>query len=291
MPAHYAATYSAYLERKKKEGKKPLSRAEWEARTQGGTAAGSHPKGNKPTKTWKKKYSPKVETVMDNHALTDDDADQVREFKSDKPSSGIPATPAQLMQRFLAKAKPETRERMKGVSPAEFMQMLGAIMEDEEGAGKTASLRSRLIRLAAAKPELRQHILPLVSERVAAEQYSVREATRIYDAFAKGIGRAVGSVSDVTVRGDILVQRPREFTGISVVGDDPKDPQYAVWLHIAPDGLGGVVYRVEIRAFQWPGGRGRIRAWENATKAYDEAHLMEKTLPYITHQLVADLTR
>ena len=164
MLTHYAATYSAYLERKKKEGKKPLSRAEWEARTQGGKAAGPHPKGNKPAKTWKKKYSPKVESVMDNHALTDDDANQVREFKSDKPSSGIPVSPTQLMQRFLAKAKPETRERMKGMTPAEFMQMLGAIMEDEEGAGKTASLRTRLIRLAAANPELRADLLPLLKE-------------------------------------------------------------------------------------------------------------------------------
>ena len=160
----FAASYTDYLARKKREGKKPLSRAEWEARTQGGTMAGPHPKGNKPPKTWKKKYSPKVESVMDQHALTDEDADQVREFKSDRPSSGVAQTPAQLMQRFLAKAKPETKERMKGVTPAEFMQMLGAIMDDEEGGqGKTATeLRSRLIRLAHMRPELRSELLPLL---------------------------------------------------------------------------------------------------------------------------------
>jgi hypothetical protein len=207
MLAHYAATYSAYLERKKKEGKKPLSRAEWEARTQGGTAAGPHPKGNKPTKTWKKKYSPKVETVMDNHALTDDDADQVREFKSDKPSSGIPATPAQLMQRFLAKAKPETRERMKGMSPAEFMQMLGAIMEDEEGAGKTASLRTRLIRLAAANPELRADLLPLLKEDANPASLDQNRPESYYGLAPRGIqasrllGPGVHLIEDLSVLG------------------------------------------------------------------------------------------
>jgi len=153
-----------------------------------------------------------------------------------------------------------------------------------------SDLRTRLIRLAHADPALRPHILPLVSGRVAAEEYSPREATRIYDAFAKEIGRAIGSVSDVAVRGDILVQGPREFTGISVVGDDPKDPQYAVWLHVAP-GVTGMTYHVEIRAFKWPGGRGRIRAWETAQKAYDEGQLMGQVLPYITDRIVKDMTR
>ena len=110
------------------------------------------------------KYKPAVKKVMDAHNLTDDDAAQVKEFKSDKPSSGKKVSPAEMMQRFLSKAKPETKERMKGVTPAEFMQMLGAIMDDEEGGqGKTATeLRSRLIRLAAAKPELRADLLPLL---------------------------------------------------------------------------------------------------------------------------------
>ena len=207
MLAHYAATYSAYLERKKKEGKKPLSRAEWEARTQGGKAAGPHPKGNKPTKTWKKKYSPKVESVMDDHALTDDDANQVREFKSDKPSSGIPVSPTQLMQRFLAKAKPETRERMKGMTPAEFMQMLGAIMEDEEGAGKTASLRTRLIRLAAANPELRADLLPLLKEDANPASVDQNKPESYYGLAPRGIqasrplGPGVHLIEDLSVLG------------------------------------------------------------------------------------------
>ena len=156
-----------------------------------------------------------------------------------------------------------------------------------------SDLRTRLIRLAHSNPELRPHVLPLVAERTAGktanEAYSVREATRVYDAFAKEFSRVVGASSDVTVRGDILVQGPREFTGIRVVGDDPKDPQYAVWLHAGASA--SAPYHVEIRAFKWPGGRGRIRAWEDSDKAYTEEELMGRVLPYITGRIVKDMTR
>lgn len=51
-------------------------------------------------------------------------------------------TPAQKMQEFLAHAEPETRERMKGKSPEEFMEIMGAIMASGSGdsatPGKTA---------------------------------------------------------------------------------------------------------------------------------------------------------
>jgi len=86
--------------------------------------------GEKPSSG--KKWHPKVKEVMEEHDLKDADAEEVKEFKGDKPSTGKPVPDAELLRRFLQKAKPETKERMKGVSPAEFKQMLGAIMKDEE---------------------------------------------------------------------------------------------------------------------------------------------------------------
>lgn len=86
---------------------------------------------SKPTPKFKKNYPKPVKTVMTAHGLTDDDADQIKEFKKKKPNVGGPVTPAVLLQRFLAKAKPETRKRMKNVTPAEFMKMLAAIMNEE----------------------------------------------------------------------------------------------------------------------------------------------------------------
>lgn len=85
----------------------------------------------KDNKTYKKKYSPQVELTMDLHKLTDADADEVKAFKKGKPQSGVKVPPAELLRRFLSKAKPETKERMKGVTPAEFIKMLAAIMEEE----------------------------------------------------------------------------------------------------------------------------------------------------------------
>jgi hypothetical protein len=85
-------------------------------------------KGNKPSK---KTYNSKVKSVMDKHNLKDTDAEEIKAFEKNKPSSGKKLSPSQLMQQFLSKAKPETKERMKGVSPADFMKMLGAIMDEE----------------------------------------------------------------------------------------------------------------------------------------------------------------
>jgi hypothetical protein len=88
-----------------------------------------------PAKSYQKKYPKAVTEVMDKHKLTDDDADEVRAYRKKKPAKGgVKKTDAQLMKEFLANAKPETKERMKGMSPAEFMKVLGAIMEDEETA-------------------------------------------------------------------------------------------------------------------------------------------------------------
>ena len=163
-----APRYRDYVRRfKAKPGgpSKPLTKDEWEAKVLGVKKAppkektpskekGKIPpkeKGKTPPKTppksYKKTYAKPVTAVMDKHNLTDDDADEVKAFKKDKPAKGKFVPPAELLKRFLSKAKPETRERMKGVSPGDFMKMLGAIMDDE-GAGKMASAFALMASLA-----------------------------------------------------------------------------------------------------------------------------------------------
>lgn len=110
-----------------------------------------------------KNYGKSMESVMDKHDLTDDDAEQILDFKKDRPRKGKPQPPAELMRRFLQKAKPETKKRMEGVSPTEFVKMLGVIFDDEDlGGGKAASIRTAAIHLAFANPALRTHILPML---------------------------------------------------------------------------------------------------------------------------------
>jgi len=81
-----------------------------------------------------------------------------------------PKSDAQKMQEFLAKAGPDTRDRMKGLSPAEFMKILGAIM-DEEAATAAA-------KTAAAKPsisftaEIYDMVADLFEKGVSDEQMS-----------------------------------------------------------------------------------------------------------------------
>jgi len=126
---------------------------------------GGKSKSEKPKKTYKKNYRPTMESVMNKHGLTDDDAAEVIQFSIDRPKKGKEQSPAELMRRFMEKAKPETKERMKGMNPQEFMKMLRAVLDDEEGGGgKTASLRNGLIRLAYANPSLRPTLLPLITK-------------------------------------------------------------------------------------------------------------------------------
>lgn len=92
----------------------------------------------------KAKRTPELKKHLDKHKLTEDDADEVLAFKKAKPPSGIPLSDAQLLQRFLQKASPETKKRMMGppkISAADFKAMYAAIMDDEEGGegGKQAS--------------------------------------------------------------------------------------------------------------------------------------------------------
>ena len=156
--------YRDYVRRYKGPGS-PMKKEEWEARVLGKkpSDSGAAKKERKPRKAPAKKWHPKVMEVMQKHNLTDVDADEVKAFKNDKPASGAKVSPSVLMQRFLAKAKPETKERMKGVSPGDFMKILAAIMDDGEGAVKMASFKQDLVKLGAENPELRQHIRPILA--------------------------------------------------------------------------------------------------------------------------------
>lgn len=121
------------------------------------------PKSEKPKPKFKGNYRPKMESVMTKHDLTDDDAKQVMEFSVARPKKGKEQSPEELKRRFMQNAKPETKERMKNMSPADFMIMLRAVLDQEEGGGKTASLRSGLIRLAYENPNMRPALLPLLA--------------------------------------------------------------------------------------------------------------------------------
>ncbi|MCK5643391.1 MAG: hypothetical protein KAJ19_21455, partial [Gammaproteobacteria bacterium] len=79
-----------------------------------------------------RKYHSDVLGVANQYDLEGEDADALHEFKKDKPLRGKKITDEQLMQKFLSKAKPETRERMKGMSVADFMIAYKSIMDEEE---------------------------------------------------------------------------------------------------------------------------------------------------------------
>ena len=125
---------------------------------------GQPPAEGKKKPSFKKNYRPKMESVMKKHELTDDDAAQVIQFSIDRPKKGKPQSPEELMRRFMQNAKPETKERMKGMTPAEFMVMLRAVLDEEEGGGKAASLRTAAIRFAYENPLVRKHVLAAIKE-------------------------------------------------------------------------------------------------------------------------------
>ena len=83
----------------------------------------------------KTKYK-KTKSLLDDlgHSLRVSDVEEVEAWVKDKPAFGKKITDAEKLRRFLEKASPETRDRMKGVTPAEFGKMIGAIMEDDEAA-------------------------------------------------------------------------------------------------------------------------------------------------------------
>lgn len=199
---------------------------------------GGSSKSEKPKKTFRKNYRPKMEAVMSKHGLTDEDAKAVIEFSTDRPRKGKEQPPAVLMQRFMAKASPETKERMKGMTPDEFKTMLRAIMDQDEGEVKMAHSRSSLIRLAYANPEMRSKLLPLLDKRA---DYGIEsQAKKVVEGLARLLAAKVGgTVGGVNVRsGDstlatVEVKVPN-LPSITSGGDE--DAAIAVELSVYSDG-------------------------------------------------------
>lgn len=77
-------------------------------------------------------YSPEVLDVWNRNDLEEEDADELYNFRVDKPPGGKKLTDAQIMQKFLAQASPETRERMKGMSLDDFMIAYKSILDADE---------------------------------------------------------------------------------------------------------------------------------------------------------------
>lgn len=151
-----AGTYQEYVERKKKKGEKPMSESDWESRVYGQLAKGrAHPRDQKkeaPTaegkvtrpapgkkwpkyegeRTWEKNYRAPAQHVMGAYGLKDEDAEELTKYSRDKPHNTFQkVSPQKLMAEFLRNAKPETKERMKGMSPKDFMIMLRSMTADE----------------------------------------------------------------------------------------------------------------------------------------------------------------
>ena len=127
---------------------------------------------------WK---GPKGPQMVQKKNLKDEDVDAVLDQVVNK--KGQTMSPAELMRKFLAEAKPETRERMKGMTPAEFMDIVNFMVDDEEAeagmGGKTAStntlddarLLSATIRVAHATkdPDLRRKLALIIAQAKKAE--------------------------------------------------------------------------------------------------------------------------
>lgn len=83
-----------------------------------------------------RQYHEDVLAMANKYDLESEDADALYDWRVDKPARGRALSDQEKMNRFLAKAKPETRERMQGMSVADFMIMYKAILqevlEDEE---------------------------------------------------------------------------------------------------------------------------------------------------------------
>jgi len=89
-----------------------------------------------------RQYHDDVKNMANKYDLESEDADALYDFRIDKPARGRALSDQEKMSKFLAKAKPETRERMQGMSLADFMVMYKAILkevlEDEEEVAEAA---------------------------------------------------------------------------------------------------------------------------------------------------------
>lgn len=85
-----------------------------------------------------RQYHSDVLEMANKYDLESEDADALYDWRVDKPARGRALSDQEKMSRFMAKAKPETRERMQGMSLADFMVMyksiLKEVLDDEEDA-------------------------------------------------------------------------------------------------------------------------------------------------------------
>lgn len=147
--------YNKYLERKQKEGKKPLPREEWEARVMNT----GHSDENKTYKkqTFKKVKNEGVKALAREHDLEDDEmhdlVDQAKSLADKNAKKRM--SPEERKAKFLKNMdrskydSPEdfqrAQERVKKMNAGDFEKMVFAIADEEEEApaGKTASYRLR----------------------------------------------------------------------------------------------------------------------------------------------------
>lgn len=188
---------------------KPSKTIREEAGAAPAPAAGAKKKEKAKSKSTpsKAEATAKIEAAKKQYSLTSDEIDSMRDYASstgtESQTQKAEKTDAQLMQEFLAKASPETKKRLRGMPPSKFMEIIGAMLDEEEAtaagktaavkpgiafaadiydrvtdlfdkgltqeqvsemmSGKKAALRATTIRLAYAKPHLRGHLLPLVT--------------------------------------------------------------------------------------------------------------------------------
>jgi hypothetical protein len=79
-----------------------------------------------------RKFSKEVYTMVSDLDIGDDHLEEIAAFAKGKPVKGKPLTHEQLLQRFLKKCKPETRERVKDMDPGDFAALLHFLREEEE---------------------------------------------------------------------------------------------------------------------------------------------------------------
>lgn len=84
-----------------------------------------------------RRYHDDVLEIANKYDLESEDADALYDWRVDKPARGRALTDQEKFNRFMAKAKPETRERMRNMDLADFMVMYKSILkevldEDEE---------------------------------------------------------------------------------------------------------------------------------------------------------------
>ena len=79
------------------------------------------------------KYNDTMLDVWNRNDLEEEDAEELRAWREEKPDTGRKMSWEQLKQKFLQETKsPETRERMQEMSLEDFKAAYVAIMDDEE---------------------------------------------------------------------------------------------------------------------------------------------------------------